>query len=174
MALMVFPDGLCAVVSRFLCIGILMACGTSASYQPGRYSNGDVQFTFSPLGQGWERIDLNDQNDLAFEHPSTGSILQINGTCKAATDAPLTSLTQHLLIGFRNRELLDETHITLDGREALRTHHRATLDGIGREIILIVSKKNGCIYDLAFIASAITPEALTVFDGLVTSFRTFE
>ena len=92
----------------------------------------------------------------------------------AGLDIPLTALRSHLMIGFTERDVIEEEVIPMDGREALRTHFRARLDGVPRDILLQILKKDDCVYDFGLI----TPpgpnfdEALRDFDGVLDGFTT--
>ncbi|MDH5492652.1 MAG: hypothetical protein OEY14_11935, partial [Myxococcales bacterium] len=112
----------------------------------------EASYELRPPPAPWRRLELDDQNDLAFRHPELGAIIQMNASCDPSLDIPLIALTNHLLIGFTERALRSERLVPLVGREALRTHLRAKLDGVERELLLYVLKKNGCVYDLALIA----------------------
>ena len=85
--------------------------------------------------------------------PAGRRIFRLNpASCDPDLDIPLSSLRNHLLIGFTERELRDERLVPLDSREALRTHLVAKLDGVPREMVLTVLKKDGCVYDFALVA----------------------
>ena len=62
----------------------------------------------------------------------------------------------------------------MDGREALRTVARAKLDGVPRELELVVLKKDGCVYDFALVAPPGRPftDAQATFRAMLDSFRT--
>ena len=62
---------------------------------------------------------MNGQNDLAWRHPERGAIIQINASCDPSMDLPLRALTNHLLIGFTEREIRDQQLLPMAGREAL-------------------------------------------------------
>ena len=88
-------------------------------------------------------------------------------------DVPLPALTKHLLFGFTERQVQSQERIPLDGREALVTHAMAKLDGVPRELVLVVLKKNGCVYDFALAAPHETFErARHDYEALVAGFRT--
>ena len=78
------------------------------------------------------------------------------------------------MIGFTERELVEEERVPMDGREALRTQFNAKLDGVPRQILLQILKKDGCVYDFGLI----TPpgpsfdEALPDFDQVLAGFTT--
>jgi hypothetical protein len=84
---------------------------------------------------------------------------------------PLSALTQHLSLGFTNRAVATEQELQLDGRAALRTELTAALDGVPVHLVLVVIKKDACVYDFWWIA----PPAVTNtadFDRFVAGFRT--
>ena len=103
----------------------------------------------------------------------------MNSTCdQPDQDVPLQALTRHLLNGFTAYTFppVDEADlqtVPMDGREALRTHVVAKLDGVPRELLLVVMKKDDCIYDFALVAppGAQFEQARPDFERLVTSFR---
>lgn len=131
----------------------LSACGASqASYDGTTYRSAEASFSLGSLGAGWERIYVEDSADLAMHHEGHGAIVQVNVSCDPALDIPLVALTNHLLVGFRNREDVEpQEYVSMDGREALRTHMRATLDGVPRQLLFYVLGKDGCVYDFALI-----------------------
>ncbi len=118
-------------------------------------------------------MDVEDANDLAWFHESLDSIIQVNASCNPRLDIPLAALTNHLMIGFTDRELLDQQVEPFDGREALRTHVRARLDGVLREMTLLVAKKDQCVYDFALVAPPRSyAQASATFEPIVASFAT--
>jgi hypothetical protein len=128
-----------------------MSCGGGASFTGGVYHDAEARYRVGELGPGWERLSL-DQNDLAWRHAGAGAIVQVNATCDPFQDVPLTSLTNHLLIGFTAREWRSSETVPLDGREALRSHVVASLDGVPRELLFFVMKKDRCTYDFGLVA----------------------
>lgn len=151
----------------------LSACGGGPHLRGRVYQDDEAHYRIGELGSGWAPITVQD-NDLAFHNESLGAIVQVNASCDPATDIPLTVLTNHLLAGFTARDIQSEDLIPLDGREALRTHLVASLDGVPRELLIVVLKKNDCIYDFTLITphDASFPRAQTVFEGFVAGFST--
>jgi len=118
-------------------------------------------------------MNVQGQNDLAWAHHGHAAIIQANASCNPSLDIPLTALTNHLLIGFTEREVAEQELVPMDGREALRTHMRAKLDGVPRELLLVVLKKDGCIYDFALVAPPAGFErARGAYDAMLQSFGT--
>jgi len=137
--------------NALLVLVALGGCGGGSSFAAGVYRDAEATYRVGRLGPGFERLDM-DQNDLAWHAPSLGAIVQVNATCDPFQDVPLTSLTNHLLIGFTDRDRRSEDRVRLDGREALRSYYVASLDGVPRELLLLVMKKDECTYDFALIA----------------------
>ena len=100
-----------------------------------------------------------------------GAIIQVNATCDPDMDVSLSGLRNHLLIGLTEREVQSEETISLDGREALRTHVVAKLDGVPREMMLTVLKKDGCVYDFMLIG-ANDSAGVSAFERFVHGFAT--
>ena len=155
---------------------LLAACGASGTYQSGVYRDAETSYAVASPGDGWDAIEVRDRNDLAWRNPRVGAIVQVNSTCSAEYDVPLTALTNHLLVGFTERDLQSQELEAMDGREALRTHVLAKLDGVPRELMLVVLKKNDCTYDFALVAPPGEPFAAgrVSFDAMLRSFATRE
>ncbi len=157
-----------------LALSLCAACGGAGSYERGVF-RGEATYHVDPPGGDWRRIEVEDQNDLAWVHAQGGAIIQVNGSCAAALDIPLVALTNHLLMGFTQREYVGEQELfELAGREALRSHVRARLDGVPRELLLVVTKKNECVFDFALVAGpgAEFEAARGTFEAMITSFAT--
>ena len=150
----------------------LAACG-GPSFAGSVYRDGTMAYRLGELGSGWERLDVGGHNDLAWRNAGVGAIVQVNASCPR-TDAPLTALTNHLLVGFTQREIQEQALVPMDGREALRTHLIASLDGVPRELLFVVMKKDDCVYDFALIATpgGAYARALPSFERLVAGFST--
>lgn len=149
----------------------IAGCGAHAHYQNGVYE-GDTRFRVDPPGEPFRRVDVEDANDLAWAGEG-GVVIQVNGSCDPDLDIPLAALTNHLLIGFTEREFVEEQSLhEMDGREALHTHVRAKLDGVPRELYLVVTKKDECVYDFALVAppGARFDAARATFDRMLASF----
>lgn len=166
---------------HLLCLALASAslgCG-GATYASGVFHDGPVSFRVDGLDAPWERVAVGEHNDLAWSNAPLAAIAQVNATCdQPDQDVPLQALTRHLLNGFTAytyppADEADLQTVPMDGREALRTHLVAKLDGVPRELLLVVMKKDDCIYDFALVAPPGAPfeRARTDFDHLVSSFR---
>jgi hypothetical protein len=156
-------------------LALAIAVGCAASGLEGRiYRDSEARYRIGELGEGWRRVRVGDRNDLAWYSESLSAIVQLNATCDPDADVPLVALTNHLLIGFTEREIRDQRTVPMDGREALRTHVVARLDGVPRELLLYVLKKNDCVYDFALIGrpGGSFERAIEVFERFVGGFTT--
>jgi len=159
---------------RALLAVVLFAAGCGgASFSDQVYRDAEARYRVGEVGSGWRRVDI-DQNDLAWHDERTGAVVQVNATCDPFQDVPLSALTNHLLIGFTDREWRSSEAVPLDGREALRSHLVAKLDGVPRELLFYVLKKDRCTYDFALIAPPGEPyrQAEAEFERLVAGFTT--
>jgi hypothetical protein len=125
-------------------------------------------------GGVWRAVDVSGQNDLAWHHAGHEAFIQVNASCDPALDIPLRALTNHLLVGFTEREVLSQLVRSFAGREALETVVQAKLDGVSRQLALTVLKKDGCVYDFALVAAPgdTFQEARHAYNAVLTSFRT--
>lgn len=151
----------------------LAACGGSGTLSGSEYRDPEASYRIGQMPGGWERLDVEDANDLAWENPGLAAVIQVNASCDPDLDIPLAALRNHLLIGFTERRVQDEQLVPLDSREALRTHLVAKLDGVPREMILTILKKNGCVYDFALVAppGSEFARARQDYDALVGGFH---
>jgi hypothetical protein len=117
-----------------------------------RVCAGHVCYDVGRLGASWRMVHFESASAGWFDD-SSGAIISTNATCRADTEAaPLAALTRELLVGYTERQIESETLIPLQNREALRSHVRAKLDGVAMELDLVVLRKDGCVFDLAYAA----------------------
>jgi hypothetical protein len=151
----------------------ILACSSGPTFYQGLYRDEEASYRVGLLNTKWERIYIGGQNDLAWQNQKLSAIIQVNASCNPSMDVPLRALTNHLLIGFTERKIQEQKLLPMAGRESLRTHLTAKLDGVPREMVFDVLKKDGCVYDF----SVVTPpgsrfsRALQDYLGLIAGFR---
>jgi hypothetical protein len=152
---------------------LLGACGGKAHYEGGVYRDPVTAFRVETPGPEYDRLDGIGASGLSWAGPG-GAMLQVKARCDRSLDIPLRALMGHLLIGFTELETLSEALVPMDGREALERHVRAKVDGVPRELLLRVLKKDGCVYDLALVAppGASFERARPGYSRMVESFGT--
>ena len=160
------------VLALVLLLAPLVGCHRGVRFEEQVFSKPGVRYHVGALPPGWERVKLS-QDDLAWYTGRTGHALSVNATCGEYEDAPLDVLTRHLVMGFTERLEVEQHKVVLDEREALRTRYRAKLDGVPVELLLLVLKKNQCIYDFTYVAPlGRYEERLADFEALVRGFHT--
>jgi hypothetical protein len=137
----------------FLAAVLCGAAGCSAGLQGDTYRGDGFAFRIAPPPPSWQRITIS-HAALAYRSDANGATIVINGRCKLdGEDVPLASLTQHLFIRFTEREIVEQTVLPFDRREAMRTILTAKLDGVPMKFDVWVLKKDGCVYDFAYMAA---------------------
>ena len=152
-----------------------VGCATTGRLEGGSIFRGhETSYHIGEVGPDWRRITVDKENDLAWNNPSKEAIMQVDSKCNPAFDIPLKSLTAHLLFGFTERNIISQELVPMDGREALKTHVEAKLDGVPRQMLLLVLKKNNCVYDFALITppGPYFDDAMIDFDSLLAGFYT--
>jgi hypothetical protein len=129
-----------------------VACGSARLLDNGVLTKGGQRITLGPVPAGWEQLKV-DGADLAYRDASHGASVLFDVRCgQKDDDAPLSVLTGHLIMGTTERAVEIEETVPFDGREALHTQMRAKLDGVPMQYGIYVMKKDGCVYDLVYVA----------------------
>ncbi len=137
-------------------------------------------------GAGWEPM-AGDGLQAAWHHSTDPAAIQVRGECEQHGDSDLEDFTDHMRIDYSDWAIVEEPtgeldaegrprmrpkqyYTTIAEREALRTTVRANLDGVEVMIEYVVLKKDGCLFDLTYIAKprdfeAHTGEFQKVIDG---------
>lgn len=148
-------------ISSVAIVAILVGCGHGGPMgghwdpQNSRVCADDEGcYRVGPLGRGWRMI-RQEQAEVAFFNEGGSAVIQSNATCKRTTQAdsaPLSALTEHLLIGYTERKIRSQDMVPLAKREALHTVVDAKIDGVPMVLDLYVLRRNGCIYDFSYAA----------------------
>jgi hypothetical protein len=130
-----------------------MACAHGDSFDEGVLRKGELAVHVGPLPSKWRRVDV-DGADLAFRDDAHGGSTLFDVRCgRRDDDAPLSVLTSHLMMGTTDREIESQETIPFDGREAMHSVFRAKLDGVPQRYDIYVMKKDGCVYDIVYVAA---------------------
>ncbi len=162
-------------LGTWLFVGLTaIGCATTGTFQGQVYRGPQTSYRIGSLPPDWTPVRVNQEDDLAWHSAEKEAVLHVASNCDPSLDIPLKALRTHLLIGFTEREIIDEEVIAMDSREALRTHLEAKLDGVPREILLQILKKDECVYDFGLIAPPGVPyeAALDDFETMVGGFTT--
>jgi hypothetical protein len=129
-----------------------VACG-GAQFDGTTYRGAGFTFQVPPPPPSWKMLEV-DAAALAFRDEEGDATILVHGRCDLdGDDVPLRSLTQHLFMTFTEREIEVQEVVPFDGREAMHTSLTAKLDGVPKRFDVWVMKKDGCVYDLIYIAA---------------------
>lgn len=135
-----------------LALAVCAACAHAETWSDGVLRKGDLTLRIGPVPSSWRRIDVEGA-ELAFRDDARAGSVLLNVRCGARDDdAPLSVLTDHLIMGTTEREVQSEEIIPFDGREAMHRVLRAKLDGVPMQYDIYVMKKDGCVHDLVYVA----------------------
>ncbi len=127
------------------------ACAHADSFDGVLHKSG-MTVHLGPVPPSWRRIHLEGA-DLAFRDDGRDGSALFDVRCEGHDDdAPLSVLTEHLIMGTTERQFDAQDVTPFDGREALHTLLRAKLDGVAMQYDIYVMKKDGCVYDLVYLA----------------------
>lgn len=114
--------------------------------------NGELRYRIGAISKQWRFIKVT-ENDIAYYHPVFKSMIQVNSTCrKDYEDVSLSTLTDHVFYGLRERKIVIQQKRMIDRRAALYTEILAKLDGVAIKAAVVVLKKNTCAYDFTYIS----------------------
>ena len=133
-----------------LCAMAWSACATSTTLRDWVYADDQVRYRVGALPSAWRPIEVP-EGQVSFHDPQRGATLLAFAECRRG-DAPLNARRGHLLIGWTDRKVEREERFTLDGREALRTRLRASIDGVARALEIVVVNKDTCSFDFVYSA----------------------
>jgi len=140
-------------------LSLVSACGGWRGYGDTyyrRWERGPVKheatYRFAQPGAGWAPLKQKGVQVAWFNAGLDAAIL-LDSQCERHGDSTLEQFTDHLRIDFRQWEVLSQETVPLIGRDAVHTVVLASIDG-GRQtqLELYVTKKNGCLFDLQYIA----------------------
>jgi hypothetical protein len=152
---------------------LLGSAGCSAGLQGDTFHGEGFAFRIGALPPSWRRVDIS-HAALAFRDERDGGSVVLNGRCGVdGEDVPLDALTQHLFMRFTEREIVDQRVVPFDRREAMRTIVTAKLDGVPMKFETWVLKKDGCVYDVAYMAAPLRfDRGAEEFERFVRGFAT--
>jgi hypothetical protein len=164
-------DAMRHVLAPLLLLALVTGCHRGVRFENQVFTKPGVRYRVGEVPAVWTRVRLS-SNDLAWIMEDTGHALSVNATCKGHEDAPLDVLTRHLLMGFTERQEVRQEKVVVDEREALRSHYQAKLDGVPVELLLLVLKKDNCVYDFDYVAPlGRLQERREDFESLVRGFH---
>lgn len=139
-------------VLLLLLLAACAACGHADAFDNGVLHKGDLTVHVGPVPATWRRVSLEGA-DLAYRDDARAASAMFDVRCaRRDGDAPLSALTAQLIMGTTQRDFVSQETLPLDEREAMHTTLRAKLDGVPLQYDIFVMKKDGCVYDLVYVA----------------------
>ncbi|MGH7807037.1 MAG: hypothetical protein ACRENT_03000 [Thermodesulfobacteriota bacterium] len=151
----------------------------SADSSPGKlmgrvYEAKDTSYEIGELRDSWKRINI-EGGDLAFWSDKLAATITVNSTCNKngkKVNYSLKALTNSLLIGITDKQLVESREKTINGEMALRSDYQGKLDKVPVKISAVVLKKDNCYYDLTYASSPDSfNEGLGDFEQFVSQFK---
>lgn len=166
-----------ALVLLYLLPFTQLAC-TKSQFDGVEYRDQDVAFRLGQVPSGMRQLDSSEAQ-VTLVNDQLGTSIAIGARCgQDSDDVPLRALVQHLFLQFTERRIIAEKELRLDGRAALDTELTAELDGVHRHFVVVVLKKDGCVYDMYHVDGggdrAGLTQSRTDFRKMVAGFRTIE
>ena len=125
----------------------LGACGYGKPAVTGKVAD----FSHGPLPPAWKKTDVKGLA-IAYYHEGYGATAGVAPVCEGISDYSLESLAQQELVGFEQRETVEESRVTVDGRDAIDWVVKGSVDGVTVKVNLVVFRKDGCVYDLNLVS----------------------
>lgn len=92
--------------------------------------------------------------DAAYQSSKSAAVISINSSCRTGetSEVDLKALANQLTYGLSNISQRSERNLTLQGTKALQTTVQGKLNQNEIALRTVVLRKNGCIYDLLYMA----------------------
>lgn len=112
----------------------------------------DATYRFGLPGDGWRPLDQKGVQ-VAWYNDALDAAILLDSQCEAHGDSTLEQFTDHLRIDFREWQIVSQEPTQLAQRDAIHTVVLASIDGVVKtQMELYVTKKNGCLFDLEYMA----------------------
>lgn len=142
----------------FIFVFIILSAGCALLF-PDRTAPKNSNYHVEPPSAPWHKLTVGEdpnsmdamKADLAYENPQTGAIISLNSLCRKYSNASLESLTNNLVRGIENREVISRKETMLDGEKALDTSFKGTVDKVDIMIRTVVMAKDSCTFDFIYV-----------------------
>jgi hypothetical protein len=136
---------------RFLILFFLfISCSVTGPLREDRSAS---SFTFPEPVKGWKLLPPSEGAQRLYQHISTGSVLSLSSLCDRYVTAPLSQLVRNPLTPLANYKELESKKLRIADRDAEQLYVSGSLDGVKVEVVMIVVRKNECVFDFSLQAS---------------------
>jgi hypothetical protein len=137
--------------SEVVLLFLLLAGCATGRFLNGQYVDETKGFRVSLPREGWEVMDA-ERADLALRDLRSPARMAVVVSCPGVEEGPLQALSRHLLFGLREIRVVREEAILLDGVTGLETRVQGRFEGSPIGVRTVVIKRQGCLYDLFYVA----------------------
>jgi hypothetical protein len=168
-----------ALRARVVAVGLLgMAVGLGLTGCAGRRITDGVfrstkGYRVTVPGPDWAVVSAS-RADLELRHRDGNAGMLVNADCDRREARPAGALAHQLLIGLRDREIIERGDVSLNGRRGARLIVEAQAAGPGPRVRAesVTVADGRCVYDLIYAAPrAVFAGRHADFDRFVASFR---
>jgi hypothetical protein len=136
-------------VSVLICVFWCSQCAPRIQLvEGGRYVDPQGYFELTLPQGSWELLSWEDV-DFALWDPHEGATIVVNVT-PLKKDVNLDTLTRHLLIAFERKQIISQTTVTIDGREAAQTVLQGWVEDTEIKAETYVVRGEKMVYDIIF------------------------
>lgn len=148
--------GSCSVVRFAKIYSKTGSSGSDGRLKGQVYSSDDTRYRIGRLSGQWQVIDSG-SGDIFFWNNEAMATITIDSVCdKNKLKYNLKALSDSLVVGIKDKEMVKRDDIMVDGSEALYTQYEGIYESERIGIATIVVKKQECIYDFSY--SALAPK----------------
>jgi hypothetical protein len=116
------------------------------------YESKSTSYEVGELSDKWKGIKI-EGGDLAFWNHEIGATITVNSTCNQKGNYSLRILSEPLVIGITDKQMVERNELNIDGQKALESIYLGKLDNVSIKLSAVVLKKNDCIYDFTYTSS---------------------
>ena len=136
---------------RFLILFFLLtSCSVTGPLREDRSAS---NFTFPEPVNGWKVLPPSEGAQRLYQHLSTGSVLSVSSLCDRYATAPLNRLVRNPLTPLGAYKELESKKLRIADRDAEEVYVSGSLDGVKVEVVMVVLRKNECVFDFSLQAS---------------------
>lgn len=156
-------------VTMFLAITVLASCsvvkfaklyadadrsGSEGTLSGDTFSSEETSYRVGVLSDNWEQVDSG-SGDIFFWNDASNATITVNSVCEEnKLKYNLNALSNSLVTGIRDKEMIKRDKITVDGSDALYTEYEGIYESTRIGVATIVLKKGKCIYDFSYSSTA--------------------
>ncbi|MDC0719582.1 hypothetical protein [Nannocystis bainbridge] len=112
----------------------------------------EATYSFGNPGSAWRPLSQKG-TQVAWYNDGLDAVIVLDSQCEMHGDSSLEQFTDHLRIDFREWEVLSQDKVSLVQRDAVHTVVIASIDGVVKtQMEIYVVKKDGCLFDLEYLA----------------------